>query len=125
MTYKSDELNKTKDAQSNINSDNNVNEFIDSLIADCFGAQGCTAPDPDPETPAEKPKKDNWSYIIDNLVETRRAKCMTQSDLAHESGLAQSVIARFESKKHAPQLDTIVKVAAALDCEITVTPDDM
>lgn len=119
MTYKSDELNKTKDAQGNLNSDNDVNEFIDSLIADCFGAQGCTAPTPD--TTPEKNQKDNWSYIIDNLVETRRAKCMTQSDLAQVSGLTQSVIARFESKKHAPQLDTLAKVAAALDCEITVT----
>ena len=123
MTYKSNELNETKDTQGNLNSDNDVNEFIDNLIADCFGAQGCTAPTPD-ITP-EKNQKDNWSYIIDNLIETRRTKGITQSDLAQASGLGQSVIARFESKKHAPQLDTLAKVAAALDCEITVTPADM
>ena len=123
MTHKSNELNETKDAQGNRNSGNDVNEFIDNLIADCFGTQGCTAPTPD--TTPEKSQKDNWSYIIDNLIETRRTKGITQSDLAQASGLGQSVIARFESKKHAPQLDTLAKVAAALDCEITVTPADM
>ena len=68
---------------------------------------------------------DNWAYIIDSLVEMRHTKGIKQCDLAQACGLDQSVIARFESKKHAPQLDTIVKIAAALDCEITVTPADM
>lgn len=67
---------------------------------------------------------DNWSGVIDNLVETRQSKGMTQKELAQASGLGQSVIARFESKKHAPQLDTLAKIAAALECEITAVPAD-
>lgn len=47
---------------------------------------------------------------------------MTQKELAKASCLTQSVIARFESKKAMPQLDTLLKVASALDCNIAVVP---
>ena len=47
---------------------------------------------------------------------------MTQKELAEAASLTQSVIARFESKKATPQLDTLLKVATALDCDISVTP---
>lgn len=122
MTYKSDELNETKDAQGNLNSGNDVNEFIDNLIADCLDIQGCTAPPPD--TTPEKPQKDNWSNIIDNLVEIRQSKGMTQSELAQACGIKRSVLTNFENKKHAPQLDTLVKIAAALGYKITINHVD-
>ena len=60
------------------------------------------------------------SVIIDKLVEQRHNKGLTQKDLADMSGLPQSVIARFERKKNSPQLDTILKIAEALKCDITV-----
>ena len=47
---------------------------------------------------------------------------MTQRDLAEASSLTQSVIARLESKKATPQLDTLLKVASALGCDIAVIP---
>ena len=58
--------------------------------------------------------------IIDKLVEIRRKKGITQTQLAASIGLPQPVIARVESKKHAPQLDTLVKIATALECEIKI-----
>lgn len=64
------------------------------------------------------------SLIIDRLIEQRHNKGMTQKELAHATGLMQSVIARFESKKATPKLDTLLKVASALDCDITVIPDN-
>lgn len=61
---------------------------------------------------------DQCSAIIDELIERRHAQGMTQRELAEAASLTQSVIARLESKKTVPQLDTLVKVAAALDCDL-------
>lgn len=65
---------------------------------------------------------ESCSLIIDTLIEQRHNKGMTQKELARASCLTQSVIARLESKKATPQLDTLVKVASALDCDITIIP---
>lgn len=65
---------------------------------------------------------ENCSMIIDSLIEQRRNKGMTQQELAKASSLKQSVIARLESKKVVPQLNTLIKVAAALECDIAVVP---
>lgn len=62
------------------------------------------------------------SIIIDSLIEQRHNKGMTQKELAMASCLTQSVIARLESKKATPQLDTLIKVASALGCDIAVVP---
>lgn len=60
--------------------------------------------------------------IIDSLIEQRHRRGMTQRDLAEAAGFTQSVIARFESKKAVPQLDTLLKVAAALGCDLAIVP---
>lgn len=60
--------------------------------------------------------------IIDRLIEERRSRGMTQQELAKAASLTQSVIARLESKKATPQLDTLLKVATALDCGLEVVP---
>lgn len=65
---------------------------------------------------------DNCAVIIDRLIEQRHSKGMTQRDLAQASSLTQSVIARLESKKATPQLDTLIKVATALGCELELVP---
>lgn len=65
---------------------------------------------------------ENCSIIIDSLIEQRHNKGMTQQELAKATRLTQSVIARLESKKATPQLDTLLKVASALNCDIAVIP---
>lgn len=60
--------------------------------------------------------------IIDLLIKQRHSLGMTQKDLAEAACLTQSVIARLESKKATPQLDTLLKVAGALGCELAVVP---
>lgn len=67
---------------------------------------------------------ENCSHIIDSLIEQKHRKGMTQKELAKASSLTQSVIARLESKKNTPQLDTLLKVASALECDIAVVPTD-
>lgn len=65
---------------------------------------------------------ENCSNIIDLLIEQRHNQGMTQKELAQAACLTQSVIARLESKKATPQLDTLLKVAAALGCDLAVVP---
>lgn len=60
--------------------------------------------------------------IINSLISQRHKLGLTQQQLADKTQLTQSVIARFESKKTTPQLNTLLKVANALDCDITITP---
>lgn len=65
---------------------------------------------------------ENCANIIDLLIEQRHKQGMTQKDLAKAAHLTQSVIARLEGKKAVPQLDTLLKVAAALGCDLAVVP---
>ena len=65
---------------------------------------------------------ENCANIIDRLIEQRHLRGMTQKELAEAACLTQSVIARLESKKAMPQLDTLLKVVAALDCDLKVIP---
>lgn len=65
---------------------------------------------------------ENCAVIIDRLIAERHNKGMTQKDLAKAANLAQPAIARLESKAATPQLDTLLKVAAALDFKIELVP---
>lgn len=65
---------------------------------------------------------EDCANIIDLLVKQRHNRGMTQKELAQAACLTQSVIARLESKKAMPQLDTLLKVAAALGCNLAVVP---
>lgn len=67
---------------------------------------------------------ENCSIVIDQLVQQRREQGMTQRDLAAAASLKQSVIARLESKRAMPQLDTLIKVANALGCRLEVIPNE-
>lgn len=60
--------------------------------------------------------------IIDLLIQQRHNQGMTQKQLAQSASLTQSVIARLESKKAVPQLDTLIKVASALGCNLALVP---
>ena len=60
--------------------------------------------------------------IIDSLIEERNKQGKTQRDIAEATDFSQSVIARLESKKVTPKLDTLLKVAAALNQSIEIVP---
>lgn len=66
---------------------------------------------------------DSCVAIIDELIKRRKAKGLTQKELAKTANLAQSAIARFESKAATPQLDTLLKVATALECNLEIVPN--
>lgn len=65
---------------------------------------------------------ENCAHIIDLLIEQRHDQGMTQKELAAAACLTQSVIARLESKRSMPQLNTLLRVANALNCEFTIIP---
>lgn len=62
------------------------------------------------------------SELIDLLVAERHRQGMTQKELAQAANLTQSVIARLESKRVIPQLDTLLKIASALGCDLALVP---
>lgn len=65
---------------------------------------------------------ESCSTLIDQLIAERHRQGKTQKEIAQDARLTQSVIARLESKKAAPQLATLTKVAAALGCDIRIVP---
>ena len=63
---------------------------------------------------------ENCTALIDQLIAERHRQGKTQRQIAQEAQLTQSVIARFESKKATPQLDSLLKVATALGCSVEI-----
>lgn len=61
---------------------------------------------------------DDIAKVINRLVEARVHQGLSQRDLAERCGLKQSAIARMESIKSVPRLDTVLKVADALGLEM-------
>ena len=55
------------------------------------------------------------------IREARKAKSLTQTDLAAMSGVWQETISKIENGSGGTKLETIFELLAALDLEITVT----
>ena len=56
--------------------------------------------------------------IIVELVARRKELGLTQKDLEKKTGIKQPAIARIETEGVAPGIDTLSKIAEALDMEI-------
>src|SRR5689334_16698136 len=55
-----------------------------------------------------------------SLRQARHAAGLTQAELAKRSGLSQPAIARLESPDHNPTLDTLERVATALNADLLI-----
>ena len=62
--------------------------------------------------------------LIDQLILLRHSRGWSQAQLAAASGLPQPAVARLESKRHAPTLSTLYKVASALGASIAIQSPD-
>ena len=62
-----------------------------------------------------------YAAIARQVVEQRTARNLSQRELAELCGTTQSAIARFEAGTRPPRLDTLLRMAAALDCALDVT----
>jgi len=66
--------------------------------------------------------EEGWFFarIAEQVVEQRRARELSQRELAELCGTTQSAIARFERGGRPPKIDTLLRMAEALDCELIV-----
>ncbi|CAI3433405.1 hypothetical protein CIRMBP1307_02149 [Enterococcus cecorum] len=60
--------------------------------------------------------------IISAIIEARHEQGISQKQLEELSGVKQPVIARMETGKTNPQLDTILKILASLGKTLAVVP---
>ena len=61
-----------------------------------------------------------FAAIANELAERRTALGLSQRELAHRVGTTQSAIARLESGGRPPRIDTLLRIADALDCDLHV-----
>ena len=71
-------------------------------------------------TPEEIAESDNRVAIIVAMIEARREKKLSQSQLEELSGVKQSAIARLESGSQMPSLATLVKLLTPLGKKLAV-----
>jgi DNA-binding XRE family transcriptional regulator len=66
--------------------------------------------------------EDGWFFaqIADGVIERRKELGLSQAELAELVGTTQSAIARLESGGRPPRIDTLLRIANALDCELLV-----
>lgn len=65
---------------------------------------------------------DDWLFaqIAEQVVAQRKARGLSQRELAELTGTTQSAIARLESGGRPPRIDTLLRIANALDCSLAV-----
>ena len=65
---------------------------------------------------------DGWFFaqIANQVAEQRAARGLSQRELAELVGTTQSAIARLEAGGRPPRIDTLLRIAEALDCELAV-----
>lgn len=73
-------------------------------------------------TPEERLKIEFEAKLIGKIITARKSKGYTQRDLAKLSGVKQPAIARLESMKATPQIDTLLKILAPLGYTLSITP---
>jgi DNA-binding XRE family transcriptional regulator len=73
-------------------------------------------------SPAERERINFEISLIGKMIEVRKEKGLSQRELADLSGIKQPAIARFESLKATPQIDTLFKVLYPLGYTLEITP---
>ena len=61
-----------------------------------------------------------FAQIADRVAAQRKARGLSQAELASLCGTTQSAIARLESGGRPPRIDTLLRIAAALECDLVV-----
>lgn len=61
-----------------------------------------------------------FAAIADKVADRRIAMNMSQRELAELCGTTQSAIARLERGGRPPRIDTLLRIAEALDCDLQV-----
>ena len=66
--------------------------------------------------------EEGWLFasIAGQVAERRIELGLSQRELAELTGTTQSAIARLEAGGRPPRIDTLMRIAEALDCDLTV-----
>ena len=75
-------------------------------------------------SPAERAKIEFEVELIGKLIAAREAMGMTQAQLAEAAGVKQSAVARLESLKATPQIDTLFKMLTPMGYKLAIVPSD-
>ena len=66
----------------------------------------------------------NYADIISRIITARKNANLTQRELANKCEIKQSAIARMESMKVVPRIDTILRIAAYLNIQIGIVKEN-
>jgi DNA-binding XRE family transcriptional regulator len=80
--------------------------------------------DPEFIDPVQKARIEFEVSLIGKLIEARESKGLSQKELADLAGLKQPAIARLESMRVTPQIDTLFKVLQPLGYTLAIVPCD-
>jgi ribosome-binding protein aMBF1 (putative translation factor) len=69
---------------------------------------------------ADPDDRELFGLIAERVAERRKAWGVSQRGLAELCGTTQSAIARVERGARPPRIDTLARIAAALDCELVI-----
>jgi len=61
-----------------------------------------------------------FAAVADKVAERRQDRGFSQRELAELVGTTQSAIARLERGGRPPRIDTLLRIADALDCDLVV-----
>jgi ribosome-binding protein aMBF1 (putative translation factor) len=75
----------------------------------------------DPEGRQAMEEAENLSAIVGAMIKQRNALGISQRELASICGIPQSSVARIESLKTTPNLDTLLKIFQPLGLKLTVS----
>lgn len=74
----------------------------------------------DPQTKKDLEEIESIASIVGALIEQRNALGISQRELAAMCGIPQSSVARIESFKTTPNLDTLLKIMQPLGLKLSV-----
>jgi len=75
-------------------------------------------------SPSERAKIEFEVELIGKLIEAREIKGLTQAQLAEAAGIKQSALARMESLKATPQIDTLFKVLTPMGYKLAIVRNE-
>ncbi len=61
-----------------------------------------------------------FAQVAEKVSRRRKELGLSQAELAELTGTTQSAIARLEAGGRPPRIDTLLRIAEALDCELIV-----
>lgn len=67
-----------------------------------------------------KKQKQVRRQLVDQYIEYRKIRNLTQEELAYTMGVKRPNISRFETGLYNPTLDLLVKMAECMDLEIRI-----